>query len=204
MLGDEIIELVYRPDPESEQSCRIRVTSRARTWRDLAASLGRDALVAAGDHLVRVPREWAEGRSQPWCTPEDLLAVCTGRHTGKLRTAAALVRIGADSPQETAMRLAFDRDGLPEPELNVPILDRTGRMVHTPDWRWPEFMVTAEYDSNAHHSDPRQAERDIERAIAVEAAGWDQVRLSAKDAEQKGSRGCRRVRAALEKRGWRG
>lgn len=180
----------------------VRLSTRARTWRDLAAELPHLWLVTVGDHLVRRPRPKLErGRDTPWCTLEDLARACTGRHAGALRRALDLVRIGADSPRETLLRLAFARAGLPEPALNVPLIGEDGAPRHEPDFLWPRYRVCAEYEGK-HHNDTAQIERDIERARRVTSAGWVEVRLSARDVHRDCAGAVRIVGEALSARGW--
>lgn len=182
---------------------RLRISTRARTWRDLAVRLDHSALVAVADHLVRRPRaEFENGRTDPWCTLEELRAMCTGRHAAALRRALGQVRIGADSPRETLLRLAFDRAGLPEPELNVPLIGDDGVARHDPDFQWPRYRVCAEYEGR-HHSEDAQLERDIRRARRVREAGWVEVRLYDRDTDDGCAEAIRLVRQELAARGWR-
>ena len=179
----------------------MSVTNHLRTWRDLAGHLSVPDLIAAGDHLVRIPRPMLEGRDRPWCTPDELLTVATGRHAGMLREAAAQVRIGADSPKETELRLAFAA-GLPQPEINVPLAGAEGDARQAPDFQWRAFRICAEYDGT-QHSDPSQVQRDIRRARAVKAAGYTEVRLYQKGLEGMCAGAVSIVRAELIDRGWR-
>jgi hypothetical protein len=115
----------------------IALTTPERTWLDLAEMLTVDELVVAGDSCVRVPRLEFEGRDMPLCSLEDLQRMID-RHRGKrgirkAREALKLIRLGSDSPQESLLRLAIVRGGLPEPELNVPIVDEAGTRHHKPD-----------------------------------------------------------------------
>jgi len=73
--------------------------------------------------------------------------MCTGRHASALRSALEAVRVGADSPQETRLRLAVTRAGLPTPLLNTTLRTATGRALHTPDFQWPEQRVCAGHDA---------------------------------------------------------
>lgn len=180
----------------------VRLSSRARTWRDLAGSLSHYRLVALGDHLVRRPRPGLEeGRSGPWCTVEELSRQCTGRHAQALRNALADVRIGADSPRETLLRLSFRDAGLPEPEINMPLVGPDGRTVHTPDFQWPAYRLTAEYDGGDHNQ-PDQVSRDIRRARRVREAGWTEVRLAASDTQHGCAHAVHLVREELQSKGW--
>lgn len=181
----------------------VRLTSRARTWRDLAPELTHYRLVALGDHLVRRPRPSLEqGRSQPWCTLEELWSQCAGRHAETLRRALADVRSGADSPRETLLRLAFARAGLPEPLINAPLIGTDGRARHEPDFQWPRYRVAAEYEGRAH-SEPDQVARDIARARRVHSAGWIEVRLHDEDTHNGCAGAVHQVRTELLAHGWR-
>lgn len=191
-----------RPLPTGDLASTWRVTTPARTWRDLAARLDVPALVAVGDHLLRIPRPELEGRSAPWTTRAALTTAATGRHAQKLRAALALVRIGADSPKETELRLAFRAAGLPEPEINRPLRDSDGIERHSPDFQWPEFFVCAEYEGSGHN-DPEQVQRDIARARAAREAGFLEIRLAKKDLTQNCAPAIQLVSRELLSRGWR-
>src|SRR5699024_11803147 len=89
----------------------------------LGAVLQEEALVAIGDHLVRAPRPALEGRSAPHATLEELreaAARATGRGVVRVREAVGKVRMSADSPPETALRIAMVRAGLPETLAKAP------------------------------------------------------------------------------------
>lgn len=188
--------------PANGATCSITVSSRARTWRDLAAYLTHEQLVAAGDHLVRRPRPWAEGRDRPWCTRADLNAACSGRHARLLRRAWADIRVGSDSPMETQLRLAFIAAGLPEPQINTALIGDDGVERHSPDFQWPEYELCVEYEGEGHN-DEEQVRRDIRRARAVKAAGWGEVRLFNEDTWRNCAGAIQQVREALLERGWR-
>lgn len=182
----------------------VRVTSRVRTWLDLGTLLSVDDLVKIGDHLVRHPRPWAEGRSTPYATPEQLAAILRAHprsSTPQLAQALALIRVGSDSPAETALRLAFGRAHLPVPELNVRQIDQ-GTDLGEPDLAWPEWKVCVEHEGPAHRT-PEQQEKDISRRELREAMGWIEVQTVRADLYDSCSRGLRRARAALAKHGWR-
>ncbi|WP_394216469.1 endonuclease domain-containing protein [Brachybacterium vulturis] len=197
------LEFVPTADEPARTPLPVRMTTRVRTWRDLAGTVPAFFLVAIGDHLVRRPRPGLEpGREEPWCTLDELRRMCTGRDTRALRHAVEQVRVGADSPRETLLRLAFLRAGLPEPQLNAPLTGVDGNRGHQADFLWPEYRVCAEYEGR-HHSDPEQVSRDIERARRVEKAGWVEVRLHHHDVSEDCAVAVRLVRDALKARGWR-
>jgi hypothetical protein len=181
-------------------SAPVRLTTRARTWRDLAPHLSSFWLIAIGDHLVRRPRPHLEnGRTEPWCTIAELREQCTGRHAAALCSALDAVRVGADSPRETLLRLAFASAGLPEPLLNVPLVAPDGRELHEPDFQWPEHRVCAEYDGRTH-STPDQVSKDIRRARRAASVGWVEVRLHTGDVERRCAPAIDQVRSALAAR----
>lgn len=186
----------------TEVSARLRVTTRARTWRDLAPLLSHERLVSIGDHLVRQPRPDLEtGRTAPWCSIDELREQCTGRHATVLRRALDEVQIGADSPMETMLRLRFRTAGLPEPLLNQPLIGDDGTVLHSPDLQWPRYRVCAEYDG-AHHEVEAQMTRDIRRGRRASAGGWTEIRLFAGDLEDDCAEAVRLVVRALAQAGW--
>jgi hypothetical protein len=184
----------------------IPVTTPERTWLDLAEVLSLDALVVAGDSCVRVPRPEYEGRDQPLCTIADLQRMID-RHKGKrglrkAKEAIRLVRVGSDSPQETLLRLAIVRAGLPEPELNVPILDAEGVGHHEPDLSYRRYRIGIEYEGE-HHGEELQVVRDITRSERYLALDWREVRISKRHMMDDGKQAVAKVRTALVQAGWR-
>ncbi|GAB3538260.1 hypothetical protein GCM10027403_24220 [Arthrobacter tecti] len=184
----------------------VNVTTRERTWLDLAARLPVHDLVVIADHLIRIPRSNLEGRSEPHSTLERLQDMIN-RHAGKrgvrrAREALALARIGADSPPETLLRLALVDAGLPEPKLNVPISDEAGNEHHQPDLSYPEYRVGIEYEGSGH-SDPEQVARDIARAERYGRLGWAEVRISKRHMVNDAKAAVAKVRSALIAAGWR-
>ena len=184
----------------------IPVTTPERTWLDMAEMLTVDELVAMGDSCVRVPRPELEGRDQPLCALADLQRMID-RHKGKrglrkAKEAIRLIRVGSDSPQETQLRLAIVRSGLPEPALNVPISSDDGRRHHEPDLSYEKYRVGIEYEGE-HHGDELQIERDIARSERYSALGWTEVRISKRHMLNDGKAAVAKVRSALVQAGWR-
>jgi hypothetical protein len=185
----------------------IAVTTPERTWLDLAEVLSLDALVVAGDSCVRVPRPELEGRDMPLCTIADLQRMID-RHKGKrglrkAKEAIKLVRVGSDSPQESLLRLAITRSGLPEPELNVPIITDDGIRHHEPDLSYRKYKIGIEYEGE-HHGDDSQITRDIARSERYAALGWTEVRISKRHMVNDAKPAAAKVQIALVQSGWRG
>ena len=183
----------------------VLVTTRTRTWLDCARKMSIDELTVVADHLLRHPRPEFEGRTEPYATPGQL-ADMLDRHKGtpgirKARLALEQARIGADSAPETKLRLALCRAGLPEPELNVGRVLRSG-VVRQPDLAYPEHRVAVEYEGAAVHSEVAQVIRDIAREEDFSGAGWILVRISKRHMENDARAAVAKVRAALASRGW--
>ncbi|WP_251045106.1 endonuclease domain-containing protein [Arthrobacter sp. ISL-5] len=184
----------------------IPITTPERTWLDLAEMLSVDELVVAGDSCVRVPRAELEGRDMPLCSLDDLQRMID-RHKGKrgirkAKEAIKLIRVGSDSPQESLLRLAMKRAGLPEPELNVPIIDDDGTRHHQPDLSYRKYRIGIEYEGE-HHGDEGQIVRDIARSERYESLGWTEVRISKRHMVNDAKAAVAKVRTALVRAGWR-
>jgi very-short-patch-repair endonuclease len=90
-----------------------------------------------------------------------------------------LVDAGAESPQETRLRLLLIRSGLPRPVTQIPVHNDLGRVVRRIDMGWPDVMVGVEYDGEQHFTNPDDYAADIERLEFLAARGWLIVRVSA-------------------------
>jgi len=183
----------------------IRVTSRIRTFLDLANIFPHDDLVAVGDHLVRQPRQHFEQRAVPYTTVDALTRAVQASHVPGTRRALAAVddvRVGSDSPAETRLRLAIARGGLPTPQLNVAI-SADGVALGEPDLSWPAWKICVEHDG-PHHRSVAQQELDIQRRERRENNGWIQVQTTARDLRAGGRRAVHRIASQLRRQGWSG
>ncbi|MFK0008622.1 hypothetical protein ACIQTZ_16365 [Paenarthrobacter sp. NPDC090520] len=182
----------------------LLITTRARTWLDCARKMAIDEITVVADHLLRRPRPHLEGRSEPFCSRDDLEEMLD-RHKGtpgirKARLALEQARVGADSAPETKLRLALERAGLPEPEVNQPTELGFG-VVRQPDLGYRSERVGVEYEGEGH-SDPAQIVRDIEREEDYSRAGWTLVRISKRHMRNDAGAAVAKVRAALIDHGW--
>src|SRR5699024_12358098 len=96
------------------------------------------------------------------------------------RTAAALARAWAASPQATAPRLLLLRAGYDEPRTNHRFWDEVKRKEYYLDLSYPERKVAIEYDGK-HHFTPEQARQDHGKNAALHRAGWTVIRILADD-----------------------
>lgn len=91
----------------------------------------------------------------------------------QVRSALALAVPGAQSPQETVLRLIWELDaGLPRPRCNVAIADLEGNWAGRPDLLCEELGVVGEYDG-ALHRDRERHRRDVGRQDRFRRCGLE-------------------------------
>jgi uncharacterized protein DUF559 len=119
----------------------------------------------------------------------------------QLRTTMELVDGGAESPQETRLRLLLVRSGLPRPVTQIPVRNDDGKVVRRIDMGYPEWMIGVEYDGEQHFANPEDYAHDIERLEFLAARGWTIVRVSSRQLKYERREIVRRVRMARERAG---
>jgi very-short-patch-repair endonuclease len=165
-----------------------------RTFVDCGTQLSLRELVVVGDWLV------AHGHT-------DLLTlrayVIQSHLDGVIRArdAASMVRKGAESVRESALRWHLVTSGLPEPEVNTDIVDDLGRFLARGDLVYRQWKVLVEYDGWHHERDALQRQRDHLRREALESAGWRVIVVTAADMCDPYAI-VRRVQNALQQRGY--
>lgn len=107
-----------------------------------------------------------------------------------------LVDAGAESPQETRVRLMLIDAGFPRPQTQIPVCGPDGHPRYYLDMGWEDMMVAVEYDGR-HHTDRPIYSRDIIRLEYVNSVGWIVVRVVA---EHRRAEIVHRVRQAWELR----
>lgn len=181
----------------------LRVTTAARTWLDLttmAPLMDLHSLIIAGDFMVNRPWVAGIGRTDPLTTVDGIREAMarTGRFVGisAAREALALIRVGADSPQETRLRLALVHAGLPEPQLQVPA-DPADPWAPHADLGYVEWKLAIQYEG-AHHRDRRQQEIDARRDEWFQSHGWLVIKVTHADARQGFQGVIDRIRRHIE------
>lgn len=176
-------------DGEVQTVDGLAVTTPERTAFDIGRCGAIRSAVVRLDALAR-----ATG-----CKADDVLRVarCHPRSPGlrRLETALELVDPGAESPQESYLRLLLIDAGLPRPQTQVPVPGHDGIPFAYLDLGWPEYLVAVEYDGDHHRADRRQYVKDIRRLEQLERMGWIIIRVVAED---RRADIVRRVRAALD------
>jgi hypothetical protein len=181
----------------------VRVTSPARTWLDLASLMTIDELIAAGDSLVCAHCADFPRPKTALCSIEELRRM-VGAHPGMrgmktARLALSEIRVGADSPQETRMRLVLARSAQGEPMLNYVIRNTWGQPAVWPDAAYPAERIALQYDGG-HHADPLQISSDVRRQALTERLGWREVRIYKEDLDGDKPFLLDKVRAAMMRR----
>jgi hypothetical protein len=194
---------VLAREDEVELVDGIRLSTRSRTWLDLARDLPLDDLVSMGDELIRIPRVDFEGRTEPYDTLAGLRAL-VARHPNlqgivRAREALDLMRVGADSAPETLLRLAIASAGLPEPELQVPLRAGDARSPSA-DLGYRHRRLAIQYDGG-HHLDEAQIFSDRRRDKAFESAGWTVLVFDKDDHADDFRRAVGQIKSAL-RNGW--
>ena len=174
----------------------IACTTAARTTYDLGRRLPLEAAVIRIDALLNATS----------ATPQSVLGIVEfhpgARGIRRLQTAMSLADPGAESPQETRLRLLLVESRLPRPVTQIPVTNDHGRVVRRIDMGWPEWKVGAEYDGEQHFDNPNDYADDIDRLEFLAARGWLIVRVSGRQLSYQQPKVVQRVRLALRERGF--
>ncbi|AFM16173.1 hypothetical protein Mycch_1371 [Mycolicibacterium chubuense NBB4] len=155
----------------------IRVTTPERTALDIACRYPQARAVAAIDALARATRMKI--------ADVELLA---DRHKGRrgIRTARQtlnLVDAGAESPQETYLRLMVIDHEFPPPQTQIPVYDEYGGLVAELDMGWEDMSIALDYEGDHHRTTRAAFNKGIRRHDAVTELGWTDIRVTAADTE---------------------
>ena len=151
----------------------IRVTTPERTAFDIGRTLLPRRAVPVLDALANATNFKAA----------DVLAIgdrrARVRGVRRMRATVRLVDGGAESPQESRLRLLLIEAGLPVPETQIEFFDARGVARIRVDMGWRRWRVAVEYDGVQHWANRYQRSWDIDRIATLEAMGWVVVRVSA-------------------------
>jgi hypothetical protein len=175
----------------------LPVIQPMRTWCDLVPELTDLQAVILGDAVLR-----------RWGTLAQLADMVDGRAhqrgVVRMRRLLPVLRERVDSPQETRVRLALRRAGLPEPACGFGIYaEDGGGLLHTADLCWPCVKVLLEYDGEVHRQNRKKWRNDIARKELLEDHGWKVVVATADDLSFREQILIARVAKALRDRGLR-
>lgn len=164
---------------------RIRQTDRpfSRTMVRFGSSYGllpvvpvaravADAALDSGP--LRTVAMVTQAVQQGRCTVEELRleyeAGPRNRSAG-LRRALSDVLDGARSVAEATAARRLSRGPVPAFELNVPVIDESGRLRYVVDQLWRELRAGVEIDSRAHHFSEQDWQRTLVRHNELTRAG---------------------------------
>lgn len=148
------------------------ITTPQRTSWDLAQWCPVEDATAIVDSLVRRRLVTIEEL-------HDLARARTGAKGWKrMGRVADLADGGAESPQESRLRVRLVLAGLPAPVTQF-VIERDGRFVARVDLAWPQWKIAIEYDGLWHHDD-EQFHRDRQRLNRLVGEDWLVLHLTAK------------------------
>jgi very-short-patch-repair endonuclease len=166
----------------------MRCTDAARTAYDIGRRVHGDVAIAQIDALLNATGAAAGD-------VERIASRYPGaRGVRQLRATLGVVDAGAESPQETRLRLLLVRSGLPRPVTQIPVGNR--RI----DMGYPDAKVGVEYDGEHHFTNPDDYANDIDRLEFLAGMGWLIVRVSARQLRYQKPVVVQRVRDALARR----
>lgn len=131
----------------------------------------------------------------------DQIAELAGCGSGPVARACGLVRPGAESVRETALRLALVLAGLPEPVLNPTLRDENG-FIGRVDMLLEEYQLIIEYEGDQHRQ-REQWGKDIDRVDRFQRLGYRVIRVTAAHFRDPWSQ-VLRIDRDLRERGYRG
>lgn len=190
---------IHRTKLRDDEICVVQgmpVTTPARTAFDLGRRAPLETAIIRVDALAN-----ATGLK-----PDDVGRLAEN-HRGargivQLRRVTELMDGGAESPQETRVRLLLFAAGLPKPETQIVVVDECGSFVGRVDMGWEEWKVAVEYDGPQHWTDPSQHAKDVDRLHELAAQGWLIIRVSRDLLRYRPHVVLARVRDAMRAAGW--
>jgi very-short-patch-repair endonuclease len=161
------------PPEDLHRSARLLTTTPDRTAFDLARRTDRfttvpgiDAMLAAG-LVTKAQVAASAARRKGW----------HGR--SEVNGTLLLCDAGAESPQESRLRLVLVAGGLPWPRTQHAVHDN-GRFVARLDLAYPEHHLGVEYDGD-HHRTRTAFRNDLRRLNDLRTCGWTVLRFTAAD-----------------------
>jgi hypothetical protein len=189
--SDRRVHRLPLSDDERTERRGLPVTTRERTWRDLAAILEPAALLAVTDQLVRAlggtDGLTAQLRRQP-----------AGRGCARARRVLPLADPRVESPMESVVRWIAHSAGLPPPELQYVVRSSDGSFLGRADFAWPAFRVLVEFDGDVHRERDVFV-NDVRRQNRLVAAGWTVLRYTSADVFGRPEAIVDELRAALRR-----
>jgi len=103
----------------------------------------------------------------------------------------------AESPLESCARVVFHEQGLPPPELQVPVFGSNGKLIARVDFMWSKHRVIVEADGLLKYDSGETAIKELARDRLLREAGYEVVHFTWKELLTAPERVINRVRAAF-------
>lgn len=153
-------------------------TAPAWTAVEVARSLRRPRALATLDAALRTGT----------CDRRELWLAATAqagrRGIVAVRDLIPLAAAAAESPMESEARLMMIDGGLPMPELQYVVIDRSGRSWRL-DFAWPGARVAVEYDGFDYHSDREALTRDRQKRAGLREMNWNVISIVSDDVRRR-------------------
>lgn len=170
---------------------RLRVTSRERTWLDLARTRTLADALMAGDAALRSGMVSLDGLRTMAAECADL------RGARKVHRALEHLSALRESPLESDSWAYFVEYGLPLPEMQVALFDGDGRFLGRADFWWEQARLVGECDGRSKYTDSHVLYEEKRREDAIRADGNDVIRWGAPDLHD--GRLAERIETALRR-----
>lgn len=151
---------------------------------DVADRCAHEHLVGLCDALLTPSPRYQGLAFRPMCASVDELAERVSSwgsdaRSTRVRKALEHARVGVDSLPESVTRLLFEKSGLPEVQIQLPVQTDVGEL--TIDGGWSALRCGFEYEGIHHQTDREQWLSDLARFEALARAGWKITRVTARD-----------------------
>jgi hypothetical protein len=168
----------------------VLVTTPLRTVFDCGRWLSRIEGVVVADAIAHAGLVSVDQLAAYACSHRAL------RGVRRLDQMLGLMDARSESPMESRVRVLLALGGLPPPETQIPIRDRSGRIIARADMGYQKHRLLIEYDG-AFHWEQRRA--DDRRRDAMRELGWTVMVISRDDYYETPELVVARVSAALRR-----
>jgi very-short-patch-repair endonuclease len=169
----------------------VPATTACRTVIDIARNFSfMEGVVVADSALCE--------RSTSKTELRRTLAICT--HWPGVAQASEVVEFAsqlAESAFESCARVVFREQGLPAPELQVPILGQEGTQIARVDFLWRRHRVIAEADGLLKYDSGQKAIAERQRDRRLQEAGYEVIHFTWKELFADPARVAQRIRGAF-------
>jgi hypothetical protein len=149
------------PEADLVEDHGVLRTADPRTASDLGRFCEREQAVASLDAFLHAGRVTLP---ELWQRANRLKRV---RNCRVLKANLSVADAGAESYAESVLRVVYLDGGLPRPQTQIPVYDRSGQLVGYLDMGWLRYRVGAEYDGEEGHDGDAQQKHDERRRTAM-------------------------------------